>query len=283
MRGPGPTTIQRSPRVTPVPARTTPTIIALLPPGTVYATVTQIVDGDTVHVLVDSQDHALRLIGINTPEITFGKDEPYGQEAKAALAHMLAGGQVYLDKDVSETDQYGRLLRYVYLPDGTFVNAELVRLGYAQAVTYPPDVAQADLFREMQREAREAGRGLWGLPITAEPTVTERAATPSASTGYTCDKCIKGNISSSGEKIYHFPGCRDYDKTVITESKGERWFSSEAEAKAAGWRRAQNCPQYGPASWRLGRSRRKSGVRPARYALEQVRGLLDGAEDVDPT
>ncbi|HHX66334.1 MAG TPA: hypothetical protein GX702_15765, partial [Chloroflexi bacterium] len=61
--------------------------------------------------------------------------------------------------------------------------------------------------------------------------------------GYTCNRCIKGNISyDTREKIYHFPGCEYYDQTVINERYGEWWFSSEAEAVAAGWRKAMNCP-----------------------------------------
>jgi len=64
------------------------------------------------------------------------------------------------NKDVSETDRYGRLLRYVYVGD-TFVNAELVALGYAQAVTYPPDVKYKDLYTQLQFQAQEAGLGLW--------------------------------------------------------------------------------------------------------------------------
>jgi hypothetical protein len=76
-------------------------------------------------------------------------------------------------------------------------------------------------------------------PTTA-PTATVRAAAPTTA-GYTCDQCIKGNINSAGEKIYHLPGCRDYERTEIDTSRGERLFSSEAEARAAGWRIAANC------------------------------------------
>jgi micrococcal nuclease len=127
------------------------------------ALVTEVVDGDTIKVVVDGQTYTLRYIGIDTPE-TVHPDKPVewmGPEASAANRRLVAGQTVYLEKDVSETDRYGRLLRYVYLADGLFVNAELVRLGYAHASTYPPDVKHQDHFLEMQREAREAGRGLW--------------------------------------------------------------------------------------------------------------------------
>jgi len=72
------------------------------------------------------------------------------------------GKTVRLEKDVSDTDKYGRLLRYVFVDD-LLVNAELVRLGYAQAVTFPPDIRNQNLFLQLQNEARNAGRGLWGI------------------------------------------------------------------------------------------------------------------------
>ena len=101
------------------PAQATPT----LPPGGVYATVTRVVDGDTIHVSIGGKDYKVRYIGVNTPEITFGKNEPLGKEAKNYNAKLVDGQTVYLVKDVSETDKYGRLLRYVFV-GGTFVNAE---------------------------------------------------------------------------------------------------------------------------------------------------------------
>lgn len=83
------------------------------------------------------------------------------------------------------------------------------------------------------------------LPVLPTDTVAAPAAPPPAG-GYVCPNntpCIKGNISSSsGDKIYHYPGCTNYDDTVINESAGERWFVTGAEAEAAGWRRAKNCP-----------------------------------------
>ena len=80
-------------------------------------------------------------------------------------------------------------------------------------------------------------------PTRALPSATVRAVAPPtmAASGFTCDKCIKGNINSEGVKIYHLPACRDYERTVIDTSKGEKWFSSEGEARAAGWRIAENC------------------------------------------
>jgi micrococcal nuclease len=151
--------------VPPAPVRSPTAVPATLDPGWVPAHVVAVVDGDTIRVEVHGDAYALRYIGIDAPE-TKDPSRPVewlGPEAAEANRRLVAGELIYLEKDVSETDRFGRLLRYVYLPDGTFVNAELVRLGYAQASTYPPDVKHQDLLLEMQVQAREAGRGLWGL------------------------------------------------------------------------------------------------------------------------
>ena len=121
------------------------------------AQVTHIVDGDTIDVTFGGATHRVRYILINTPET----DQPFGAEATAANRALVGGKRVYLVKDVNETDRYDRLLRYVYLPDGTFVNAELVRQGFAQVATYPPDVTKEGEIRVAEAEARAARRGLW--------------------------------------------------------------------------------------------------------------------------
>ncbi len=94
---------------------------------------------------------------MDTPE----RGDPFFDEATEANRALVEGQTVFLVKDVSETDRYGRLLRYVYLQDGTFVNAELVKQGFAVIATFPPDVRHQELFLTLQQEAREAGRGLW--------------------------------------------------------------------------------------------------------------------------
>jgi len=136
------------------------------------ALVTKIVDGDTIDVLIDGQTHRVRYILINTPE----SGQPLYTEATEANRRLVAGQSVYLVKDVSETDRYQRLLRYVYLADGTFVNADLVRQGFAQVATFPPDVAKEQEMRAAQQEAIGAGRGLWSE--TAPATAATATATP---------------------------------------------------------------------------------------------------------
>ncbi len=123
------------------------------------ARVVQIIDGDTVEIEMAGKPYRLRYIGIDTPE----RNTPYYEEASRANAELVAGRTVRLEKDVSETDRYGRLLRYVYVGD-LMVNAELVRQGYATAAMFPPDVKYQEYFRALQKEAQEAGRGLWSRP-----------------------------------------------------------------------------------------------------------------------
>jgi micrococcal nuclease len=96
----------------------------------------------------------VRYIGINTPE----SNEPCYAEATAADSLFVSGKTVRLVKDVSETDVYGRLLRYVYVGD-LFVNAAMVEQGYAEAVSYPPDTAHYDEFLQLEKEAAAANRG----------------------------------------------------------------------------------------------------------------------------
>jgi micrococcal nuclease len=135
---------------------------------TEIAAVVSITDGDTIRIDRGQGSEALRYIGINTPEV----GDPGADEATAANADLVAGQEVVLERDVSETDQFDRLLRYVWIHDGstwTFVNLELVMEGVAQAATYPPDVRYVDLFLAAEQTARDAEVGLWA----PEPDVTD--------------------------------------------------------------------------------------------------------------
>jgi len=223
--------------------------------------VERVVDGDT---FVTREGSRVRLIGVNTPEIT-GSAEFYGEEAAAYTKRMLTGKTVWMFKDVSETDRYGRLLRFVFIPgDALMFNERLVREGYANAATYPPDVSLADRFREAEREARSEGAGLWGGDGGGKAAGANAAAADEKA-GYddqaaaaaeggessgdeaasgardseSAASCpspdIKGNINSRGERIYHVPGSRYYDQTIA-----EVWFCTEEEAEAAGFRAPKN-------------------------------------------
>ena len=125
--------------------------------------VTRVVDGDTIDISPSVEGRSrVRLIGMDTPEIHFGT-QPYGPEASAFAKRELEGEEVGLELDVQKIDPYGRLLAYVYLPDGRMFNETLLEEGYAQVATFPPNVKYQERFLKAQREAREANRGLWGL------------------------------------------------------------------------------------------------------------------------
>lgn len=134
------------------------------------ATLVRVADGDTVRVVVDGVEERVRYIGIDSPELhpsSPATPDPYAEAASEANARLLAGGRMVLEKDVSERDRYGRLLRNVWIErDGTwtFVNLALVAEGYAQVSTFPPDVAYVDVLLAAERAAREGGRGLWSGP-----------------------------------------------------------------------------------------------------------------------
>jgi len=117
--------------------------------------VTRVIDGDTIEI---EGGYHVRYIGIDTPE----KGEPFYGEATQANRNLVEGKKVYLEKDVEDKDDNGRLLRYVWL-DNTMVNAELVRLGYAYSYSYPPNVKYQAYFLQLEREAREQKLGLWSL------------------------------------------------------------------------------------------------------------------------
>uniref|UniRef100_UPI002ADD3D9C thermonuclease family protein n=1 Tax=Thermoflexus sp. TaxID=1969742 RepID=UPI002ADD3D9C len=161
------------PMPTPAPAADSEALRALagadcVPPGrpVQQARLVRVLDGDTIEVEIEGRAYRVRYIGVNTPE----RGQPFYAEATAANRALLEGKPLRLVRDVSETDRYGRLLRYVFAGE-VFVNRALVEGGYAQAMTVPPDVSCAEAFRAAEREARSAGRGLWGLPAPA-PTPT---------------------------------------------------------------------------------------------------------------
>lgn len=212
------------------------------------AGVARVIDGDTFEL---ENGKRVRLIGIDTPESVSpdqSKNTEFGKLASAFTKEKLEGKTVYLEKDVSETDQYGRLLRYAYLEDGTFYNEYLVKEGMANPSTYPPDVKYADVFVKAQQYAEANNKGLWALAgWNGANTVPTPTAGPGKNTGSGSNSggsdtnadagghgLIKGNINSQGEKIYHVPGGAYYDKT-----NPEAWFKTEKEAQAAGYRRSK--------------------------------------------
>jgi micrococcal nuclease len=125
------------------------------------ATVKRVIDGDTIEL---NDERKVRYIGIDTPELhhpTKGV-QCFGKEAMEKNKELVEGKTIKMKRDVSETDRYKRLLRYIWVGD-IFVNEYLVREGYASQATFPPDVAYAETFRKAAEEARVSDKGLWKL------------------------------------------------------------------------------------------------------------------------
>lgn len=133
-------------------------------------TVSRVLDGDTVEL---ANGRRVRYIGINTPE----RDQPYYQEATAANRRLVEGKTVRLEFDADTFDQYGRSLAYVWVGQ-VMANLEMVKLGYANTFTVPPNVRYENEFRQAEREAREAGRGLWAGSDTPLKIVHIQADAP---------------------------------------------------------------------------------------------------------
>jgi micrococcal nuclease len=162
-----------APIATFVPA--TPSVIPSEPLGpTENATVLKITDGDTIRVDRGHGSEPVRYIGIDAPE----PKDPGGKEATARNAALVkVGSEVVLERDVSETDKYDRLLRYVWIHDGntwTLVNLQLIKDGVAEAVAYPPDTRYQATFAGAQTIAKQRNLGVWGLPGEPTPAATKK-------------------------------------------------------------------------------------------------------------
>jgi len=178
--------------------------------GYEIATCIEVTDGDTIKVEIDGETYKVRYIGIDTPELHHPTQpvEEYAQEAYEFNKSLVEGKKVRLVKDISEVDRYNRLLRYVYVGD-LFVNAELVKQGYANASPYPPDVAYEDEFRELETQARNDLLGLWApdLKVKEPPKTAEEPKEEEK-------KEITVYVTNTGSK-YHRAGCRYLSKSCI--------------------------------------------------------------------
>jgi len=169
--------------------------------------VLDIVDGDTIVVVLDQDGvaYSVRYIGMDTPENT-SQIEPFGPEATAKNRELVHGKTVTLIKDVSETDRYGRLLRYV-IADGIFVNYELVAQGYANTASYPPDVACIPTFQAAEEQASAWNLGLWGNPPPSTPLptrVSSSGASPACSCSGNLYNCPDFSTHASAQACYDY-------------------------------------------------------------------------------
>ena len=147
------------------------TVLLVLGACAPASTATRVIDGDTIEVNIAGTIYKVRYIGIDTPELDDERAEfcALAQEATRYNRQLIEGKNIRLEEDTSNIDKYGRLLRYVYVDD-IFVNAELVRQGLAYAKAYPPDTKYQDYLEELETEARQATRRIWGLTSTPTPT-----------------------------------------------------------------------------------------------------------------
>ena len=186
----------------------------------IVGTVVRVIDGDTIQVRLGDRIETVRYIGVNTPETVHPTRgiEPYGLAASAFNRTLVEGRQVRLELDVESRDHYGRLLAYVYT-GSLFVNTELVRQGYAQVMTVPPNVRHADEFVRLQRQARLTDRGLWGIEVGTQGDVFNVPAggevDPSSVVDVSNrDETIIVYITRTGTK-YHREGCHHLRHSCI--------------------------------------------------------------------
>ena len=241
----------------PVSAPAPSSSAANIPAGSSKATVVRVVDGDTIRVNLNGKEVTIRMIGLDTPE-TKDPRKPvqcYGQEASNKAVQLLDGATVYLEVDPTQGtyDAYQRLLSYVWMSDGRLFNQLMIDEGYAFEYTYNKPYKYQAAFKNAERTAREQQRGLWS-PATCNGTASAVTTNQQQSTGtgaspgggsssnsgsgsstesYPCAiNQIKGNVNSG---IYHVPGGASYAKTTANV----QCFNTEAEAVAAGFRRAK--------------------------------------------
>jgi endonuclease YncB( thermonuclease family) len=187
------------------------------PPGGEIAQVTVVVDGDTIKVSLSGQEVTVRYIGVDTPE----RGDPCYAEARAANQTLVGGQTITMVKDVSETDRYGRLLRYIYAAGNVFVNAELVKSGWALAKEYPPDTSRAAEFEALEASAKAQNIGCWPSGVftgggsgSLAPTATGGAVTVEASSGAVCD-CSGNKYNCKDFKTHaEAQACYDFCKNA---------------------------------------------------------------------
>jgi endonuclease YncB( thermonuclease family) len=173
-------------------------------------------DGDTI---VLEGGERVRYLGINTPEIAHGNQpaEPYGDEAYRFNRSLVLGRRVKLELGEQGRDQYGRLLAYVFLEDGTFVNGELVRLGYAHLLRRQPNLPYWDRLLQLQRQALKEKKGIWSIPV---------------------DKPENSYLGNKRSWVFHRPHCPFGLKTA---AGNQVRFSDRYEALYQGYSPGRRC------------------------------------------
>ncbi len=215
------------------------------------AEVIRAVDGDTIIARIDGVDEKIRMVLVDTPESVHPRKpvEFFGKEASKYTKNNLEGKTVYLQKDVTDRDRYGRLLRYVWLErpktdeptneevERLMYNAQLLKEGYANLATFPPDIKYVDFFKELEREARDNDRGLWNAEAQEAYKIgkggKEKSKEELQELHESGEQFIKGSKKSM---IYHVPGGKYYDNL---QGNNIELFKTEDEAIAAGYRKSK--------------------------------------------
>ncbi len=175
--------------------------------------VTRIIDGDTIEV--SGYDKNIRLIGIDTAE----EAECYRGESTKITRDLLLNMPVRIETDENERDNFGRVLAYLYLLDGTFANKRLLEAGAGEFFYDSVNLKHQNELISAAESARGSGVGFWKA----------------------CGPCVvKGNYDIHGKRYYHLPEFRHYSQAVVNLDKADRWFCSEAEAIKAGFVRARD-------------------------------------------
>ncbi len=229
-------------------------------PRSLPAAVVKIVSGDTIHVFVNGDVERVRYIGVTAPDAGDGSPDsgdPQGREALQFNRGLTNAKNVRLELDVQERDPEGRLLAYVWLGD-VMVNAEMIGHGFGQVVTGGPNVRHQETLLRRQDQARAAKLGIWKTAAPAPPPAKSAGAPPKSApasaapapkvaqarpgvapkTGWSCPLShpIKADFAtySSERCIYYVPG-----STAYAESRTERCYATEDEARQDGCRRSR--------------------------------------------
>ena len=200
--------------------------------------VVRVLDGDTIEI---DNGNIVRLLGIDSPE----QGECYYSEAKEELTELVLEEEIRMEKDIFGADIFGRLLRYVFLPEGdfsndVFVNDYLLTNGLADTLFMSNSQKYHDILIHSRNEAVTSERGMWGA---CEQELEEKTATFETNNPPPNPDCIiKGNISEHGYgKTYFFPGCPNYKRVKVDFEKGDRYFCTNEEAEVAGFKMAEGC------------------------------------------
>ena len=229
----------------------------------VEARVIEVLDGATIDVEIEGRITRVRYLGVDVSETSGpgGEGRPIHEEALQFNRFLVDGKMMELERGAVEADAAGKLLRYVYV-DGQMANTALLTNGYATVASFPPNFLYKSDFVAAQENAKSNRRGLWvsASEVTGDdaPIAHQTDPPPNKSFGtlpappggqrssQVCDysdttaAVIKANVDEkTGERLYHVPGGLFYNTTVVEAAAGDRWFCSEFEAIAAGWKKSK--------------------------------------------